>query len=161
MTDSRSSSIRLFSARRRLSGASASSSAVRYRCISCCTRSSKARSRVGNRPLAWVGVTRFEPAAASSRTTGSADRLSNVPAKSACRASHVPVAVRGRCCTSVLYEEQPRIARSRPGLLPAAVNGASCCVAERDITRYGDASPLAPRKWCRAVTPPAEAVGHA
>jgi hypothetical protein len=50
-----------------------------------------------------VGVAGFEPAASSSRTSGTAGRLAVVPASSVCWRSCWLAAVRGRCCTSVLY----------------------------------------------------------
>jgi len=50
-----------------------------------------------------VGVAGFEPAASSSRTSGTAGRLSVVPASPVRQWSRLLVAVRGRCCTSALY----------------------------------------------------------
>jgi hypothetical protein len=54
-------------------------------------------------PVSWVGVVGFEPAASSSRSSGAAGRLAVVPASRVCRRSSLLAAVRGRCCTSVLY----------------------------------------------------------
>ena len=50
-----------------------------------------------------VGVAGFEPAASSSRTSSSAGTLATVPASGVCYCMCEPVAVRGRCCTSLLY----------------------------------------------------------
>ena len=50
-----------------------------------------------------VGVAGFEPAASSSRTSGASGSLAVLSASSVCGRSSLLAAVRGRCCTSVLY----------------------------------------------------------
>jgi hypothetical protein len=67
--------------------------------------SAPASSEFGLRHISseLVGVAGFEPAASSSRTSGTAGRLAVVPASSVCWRSCWLAAVRGRCCTSVLY----------------------------------------------------------
>ena len=63
----------------------------------------KDRSGGGNVSVELVGVAGFEPAASSSRTSGAVGRLVVVPASSVCWRSCGLAAIRGRCCTSVLY----------------------------------------------------------
>jgi hypothetical protein len=57
--------------------------------------------------VTWVGVAGFEPAASSSRTSGASGQLTVVPASWVCWRSWWLAAVRGRCCTSVLYLMRP------------------------------------------------------
>ncbi len=61
------------------------------------------RSVVGRMPFDLVGVAGFEPAASSSRTTGSSRGSAVVAAWIVSGGRFQCAAVRGCCCTSVLY----------------------------------------------------------
>jgi len=83
----------------------------------------------------WFGSDRETPiltgrshatgtAASSSRTTGSPGRLAIGPASFDCSWVHELVAVRGRCCTSVLYRHGPLPAGCRRFYRPSPVDAA-------------------------------------
>jgi hypothetical protein len=57
---------------------------------------------VGSKPFGLVGVAGFEPAASSSRTSGTSGRLAVVRGLFGVLAVGLAV-VRGRCCTPSLY----------------------------------------------------------
>ena len=59
-------------------------------------------------PVTWVGVAGFEPAASSSRTSGSTGSLPVIPAKRVCCQWWSLADVRAGCCTSELYRIQLR-----------------------------------------------------